>query len=164
MDETVRADVEGQQIEYAVEEAIGLICGELNAKPTDFLELEGKWTPELLSTMLPVAIQRRAERNLDSFVCTIRAIMAMLSSKVAKELMDQHEGVQEAILGAFRLSRGLPPLPIDHPAVGRKQKQFMDELDGFLGTGATPPGKVSKRPPRNRGKNRVPKRGGRRRR
>ncbi len=113
-----------------------MLCAELNASMDELLDFEGKWSIELLETMLPVAIKRRAERNLDDFVSRIRSFGALLSSKVVKEVIDQYEEVDGAITNAMRAVRDLEPIAT-HPAVDRKQKRFMDDLDSVLGKVST---------------------------
>jgi len=84
----------------------------------EVLDYEGRWSFELIETMLPVAIEIEANR-VD---CMARAVMGGLAGVLTKEGADifrkDLEDVRAGVRKAQRATRGLPPEP-ETPAIER---------------------------------------------
>lgn len=89
-----------------------MLCDSGIASMSELLDPEGAWTGELIELMLPVAIDREADKVQALFGANAAAVSLISGTKGAKAFT---EGLQKSKATAkqmMRVARGLPPEPV----------------------------------------------------
>lgn len=121
-----------------------MLCGEGIATMDELLDVEGAWSMDLMETMLPVAVQRRLERNQDGLKVLLGGIGCIFSKDAAAEIADEVRMTAEAITSAQLEARDAEPIHVvvTNPLAARVARKI-DRLFSGASSGSASPMKKS---------------------